>query len=126
RERVAPNGYTKTQLELIQKVNGYFNQLRRLKGSFVQTGADNKRLRGKFYITRPGRFRFDFSPPSKLVIISDGQSIAIQDHDLKTDDRWDLGYTPFRALFQKDVDLLRDTRIFEVQEVDDIIAVVFE
>jgi hypothetical protein len=91
---------SRTQLELIQKVNGYFNQMTSLKGSFVQTSADNKRLRGKFYIMRPGRFRFDFSPPSKLVIISDGQNIAIQDHDLKTDDRWDLAYTPFRALFQ--------------------------
>ena len=117
---------SRTQLELIQKVNGYFNQMTSLKGSFVQTSADNKRLRGKFYIMRPGRFRFDFSPPSKLVIISDGQNIAIQDHDLKTDDRWDLAYTPFRALFQKNVDLLRDARVFEVQEVDDTIVIVFE
>jgi outer membrane lipoprotein-sorting protein len=126
REGAAPGQLSRTQLELIQEVNGYFNQITSLKGSFVQTNADNKRLRGKFYILRPGRFRFDFSPPSKLVIISDGQSIAIQDHDLKTDDRWDLGYTPFRALFQKNVDLLRDAHVFEVQQVDDTIVVVFE
>jgi outer membrane lipoprotein-sorting protein len=126
RAGTAPGQSSKTQIELVQKVNAYFNQLTGLKGSFVQTNADNKRLHGKFYIMRPGRFRFDFSPPSKLVIISDGQYIAIQDHDLKTEDRWDLGYTPFRALFRKDVDLLRDAHIFEVQETDNTIAVVFE
>jgi outer membrane lipoprotein-sorting protein len=114
------------QAELVRQVNGYFNQLTIIKGSFIQTGADNKRQRGKFYIMRPGRFRFEFSPPSKVVIIADGQSVAIQDHDLKTDDRWDLSYTPFRALLQKDVNLLRDAHIFEVHEDHDTIAIAFE
>jgi outer membrane lipoprotein-sorting protein len=116
----------KQQLDLIRQVNAYFNQLTILKGSFVQTSADNKRQRGKFHIMRPGRFRFEFSPPSKVVILADGQHVAIQDHDLNTDDRWDLSYTPFRALLQKDVNLLRDARIFEVEEANDTIAIAFE
>jgi outer membrane lipoprotein-sorting protein len=116
----------KKQVEIVRKVNAYFNQLTSLKGSFVQTGADSKRQRGKFYISRPGRFRFEFNLPSKVVIISDGNYVAIQDRDLNTDDRWDLGYTPFRALLQKDVDLLRDAHIIEAQEADDTIAIAFE
>src|SRR6516162_4432362 len=94
----------KAQTELVRRVNAYFNQLKNLKGTFLQTSADNQRQRGKFYISRPGRFRFEFNPPSRVVIISDGQYIAIQDRDLSTDDRWDLGYTPFRALLQDNVD----------------------
>jgi len=117
---------SRKQTELVRKVNAYFNQLTSLKGSFVQTGADNRRQRGKFYISRPGRFRFEFNPPSKVVIISDGNYVSIQDRDLNTDDRWDLGYTPFNALLQRDVDLLRDTHIFEAQQVDDMIIVAFE
>ncbi len=114
------------QVELVRKVNAYFNGLTSLEGTFVQTGADNKRQRGKFYIARPGRFRFEFNPPSRVVIISDGQYIAIQDRDLSTDDRWDLGYTPFRALLQDNVDLLRDTRVLEAEEKEDAISIVFE
>jgi outer membrane lipoprotein-sorting protein len=116
----------KKQVDLIRQVDTYFNQLTILKGSFVQTSADNKRQRGKFHIMRPGRFRFEFSLPSKVVIISDGRHVAIQDHDLKTDDRWDVSYTPFHALLQKDVNLLRDARIFEVEETGDTIAIAFE
>jgi outer membrane lipoprotein-sorting protein len=78
--------FDKKQIELIQKVTGYFNQMTELKGGFVQTSADNKRLRGKFYVKQPGRFRFDYSPPSRVVILSDGQYMAIQDFDMKTDD----------------------------------------
>jgi hypothetical protein len=68
--------FDKKQIELIQKVTGYFNQMTEIKGGFVQTSADNKRLRGKFYVKQPGRFRFDYSPPSRVVILSDGQYMA--------------------------------------------------
>ncbi len=47
------------QTEVVRKVNGYFNALGDLKGNFVQTTADNKRMKGKFMVKRPGRFRFD-------------------------------------------------------------------
>jgi outer membrane lipoprotein-sorting protein len=114
------------QVELIRKVTGYFNQLTEIKCLFVQTSADNKRVRGKFYVQRPGRFRFDYSPPSRLVILSDGQYMAIQDLDLKTDDRVELDRTPFRVLLRKDVDLLRDANILEVKEVDDVIVLALQ
>ena len=116
----------KEQTELVRKVTAYFNQLTNLKGPFVQTSTDNKRQRGRFYISRPGRFRFEFNLPSKVVIISDGEYISIQDRDLNTDDRWELSYTPFSALLQKDVDLLRDTRILEAQQSDNTIVIAFE
>lgn len=117
---------SKKQADLVRNVDAYFNQLKNLKGTFVQTSADNKRQRGKFHISRPGRFRFEFNLPSRVVIISDGTYIAIQDRDMNTDDRWELSYTPFRALLQKDVDLVRDANILEVQEADNTIVVSFE
>lgn len=123
---VAGEEFDKKQIELIQKVTLYFRDLPDIKGNFVQTSADSKRTRGKFYVKRPGRFRFDYSPPSRLVILSDGEYMAIQDHDLKTDDRLALDQTPFRVLLRKDVDLLRDARILEVQEVDDIIVLALQ
>lgn len=116
----------KKQMELVQKVNAYFKDLPDIKGTFIQTTADNKRTRGKFYVKRPGRFRFDYASPSKLVIISDGQQMAVQDHDLNSDDRYDLDQTPFRVLLRKDVDLVRDARIFEIHEVDDVIVLALQ
>ena len=109
------------QLDIIQKINVYFNLMGEMKGAFVQTSGDNKRLRGKIYFKRPGQFRFDYNLPSRQLIISDGKYIAIQDHDLKTDDRPSIDNTPFRVLLRKEVDLLRDARILEVQEAEDLI-----
>lgn len=119
-------GLSSQQIALVEKVSAYFNRMTALKGAFMQTSAGGARLRGKFYVQRPGRFRFDFAKPSRLVIVSDGRQVAIQDHDLKTDDRWNLDQTPFGALLQQDVNLLRDARFFEVQEADDSIVIAFE
>ena len=125
---VAPQGGTdgivldERQAAVVKKVSQYFNSLENLKGSFVQTGADRKVMRGKFFLKRPGRFRFDYARPSLQVIISDGEYLAIQDHDLNNEDRISLDQTPFRMLLRKDVDLIRDARIIEVQEADDLIV----
>ena len=123
---IAGEEFDKKQMELIQKVTAYFNQMTEIKGAFVQTSADNKRQRGKFYVKQPGRFRFDYNLPSKLVILSDGQYMAIQDFDMKTDDRIELSQTPFRLLLKKDVDLLRDAQILEVKEIDDVIVLALQ
>ena len=123
---IAGEEFDKKQVELIQKVAGYFNQMTEIKGVFVQTSADNKRVRGKFYVKQPGRFRFDYNAPSRLVILSDGQYMAIQDLDMKTDDRVELDRTPFRVLLRRDVDLLRDAHILEVKEVDDVIVLALQ
>ena len=123
---IAGEELDKKQVELIQKVTAYFNQMTEIKGLFVQTNPDTKRVRGKFYVSRPGRFRFDYNPPSRLLILSDGSYMAIQDFDLKTDERVELDRTPFRVLLRKDVDLLRDANILEVQEVDDVIVLALQ
>ena len=92
----------------------------------MQTGSDNKRMRGKFYVKRPGRFRFDYARPSRQIVVSDGRYLAIQDLDLNNEDRVALDQTPFRLLLRSDVNLVRDARIMEVQESDDMIILGLE
>jgi outer membrane lipoprotein-sorting protein len=111
------------QVATIKKVTDYFNALNNLKSDFQQTNPDGKRLRGKLAVKRPGRFRFDYNKPSKQVVVSDGKMLAIQDTDGGSDDRYELDNTPFRMLLRKDVDLMRDARILEVQEADDLIII---
>lgn len=117
---------TDAQTQLVAKVTAYFNKLDSLKGVFIQTGSDDKRMKGKFYVERPGRFRFDYNLPSKQVIISDGTYLQIVDLDLKNEDRMELDETPFRLVLRKDVDLVRDAKIIEVREDGDLLYLTVE
>jgi outer membrane lipoprotein-sorting protein len=111
------------QVTALRAVSKYFNDLKVLKGAFAQTAPDGKRQRGKFSLKQPGKFRFDYGFGSKLIVMSDGKNLAIQDPDVNSDTRYQVDDTPFRILLRKDVDLLRDSRVFEVQEVEDLVIV---
>lgn len=114
------------QLEAVKKVSKYFNSIQNLGGTFVQTTPDNKRLRGKFFVQQPGRLRFEYNRPSRQLIVSDGKQLQVADLDMNTDDRIALEQTPFRILLRKDVDLIRDARILEVQEADDLVVITLQ
>lgn len=114
------------QTQAVKQVSKYFSDLKTLKGSFVQTQTNSKPMKGKFFVMRPGRFRFDYAAPSKQIIVSDGEYLAIQDLDLNNEDRVALDQTPFRLLLRKDVDLLRDALIVEVSQAEDLIVVAIQ
>jgi outer membrane lipoprotein-sorting protein len=117
---------TPEQVAVIEQLNGYFNNMTNLEGTFLQTDADDKRKKGRFYIERPGKLRFDYSLPSKQKIISDGKYLALEDHDLNTTDRYPIESTPFRLLLTKNVDLLRDARIYSLDVGQDVVVITLE
>jgi outer membrane lipoprotein-sorting protein len=106
------------QLDLIRKITAYFNKMGDMEGRFMQTSPDGKKLRGKIYIKRPSFFRFEYSPPSRQLIISDGTNMAVQDLDIKTDDRYSLDRTVFRIVLRDEVDLMRDARVLDAGETE--------
>lgn len=119
----ASQRFNNTQLAAIATVNTYFNEMRNLQGRFVQIDPDQRRSKGKFYVKKPGRFRFDYASPSRKIVVSDGRFLAIQDRDLRNEDVYELDNTPFRILLRKDVNLGRDARIINVAANPETIAV---
>jgi outer membrane lipoprotein-sorting protein len=114
------------QDQAVQRINGYFNEITNLQGSFDQVDAANKHTTGRFYVQRPGKLRFDYAPPSGLRIIADGHFLAIEDSDLKTIEKYPIESTPFRLLLADSVDLSRDARIIGVERGDGTLAVAVE
>lgn len=90
----------------LKRMADYFNTIRTMQGRFLQVGPDGSAAEGKIYMTRPGRFRFEFDPPVPMLIVSDGAYIIMEDRELKSVERIPLGATPLDLL-------LRDTVSFE-------------
>ena len=75
---------------------------------------------------RPGKIRFDYAPPSGLRIVADGSSLAIEDSDLRTVEKYPIQSTPFRLLLSDSVDLARDARIVGVESQEGTLAISLE
>jgi outer membrane lipoprotein-sorting protein len=114
------------QVKAVQRINAYFNSITNLQGSFEQVDSTEKHTTGRFYVQRPGKIRFDYAPPSALRIIADGKTLAIEDSDLKTVEKYPIQSTPFRLLLAESVDLDRDARIVGVESQEGTLSVSLE
>ncbi|MGU3539285.1 outer-membrane lipoprotein carrier protein LolA [Methylobacterium sp. A54F] len=99
---------------VLAQANGYFNGLSTLTGSFVQIGADGRRIGGKITLAKPGRLRFDYDQPSPLEVVADGTSVAVRDRKLATQDLYFIAQTPLKFLLREKIDLARDLTVTEV------------
>jgi outer membrane lipoprotein-sorting protein len=111
---------------LVGRLSAYLSSIQTLVGDFVQVGPDGQRTRGQFYIQKPGRVRFAYDPPSPIDIIADGQSVAVRDRTLATQDIYPLSQTPLRFLLAPQIDLARDTNIVGVYADNTFATVVIE
>jgi outer membrane lipoprotein-sorting protein len=114
------------QRAIIQKVDNYLSSVQTLEGNFVQVAPDGKRSKGEFYISKPGKMRFEYDPPSPIQIISDGQSVVVRDRKLGTQDLYPLSETPLRFLLADHVNLMKDTNLVAVYADDVFVTVVVE
>jgi outer membrane lipoprotein-sorting protein len=114
------------QRAIIDKVNNYLSSVRELEGNFVQVGPDGGRTQGEFYISKPGKVRFEYDAPSPIELIADGQSVVVRDRRLATQDLYPLSQTPLRFLLSDHVDLMKDTNLVAVYADDVFITVVVE
>jgi outer membrane lipoprotein-sorting protein len=115
-----------TQRTQIDKVSTYLSGVQQLVGNFVQVGPDGSRVKGEFYIQKPGKVRFEYDPPSPIAMISDGSSLAVRDTKLATQDIYPLSQTPLRYLLSDRIDLMKDTNVVSVTMDDLYISVTIE
>ena len=108
------------------RVSSYLSSLQTLVGNFVQVGPDGTKIKGDFYIQKPGKVRFEYEPPSPIAIIADGSSLAVRDSKLATQDIYPLSQTPLRFLLSDRIDLLKDTNVVSVTADDLFISVTIE
>ncbi len=102
------------QLEAVNAVNAYLNNIEHMEGDFIQINPDSTISEGRFYIRRPGKFRFDYTQPDSLLVVSDSIWLGIIDRELDTLDRYPIRYSPHYVLFKDNVNLLEDARILGI------------
>jgi len=114
------------QRALLEKVNTYFNSVTTLVGKFVQVGPDGNKTEGQFYMQKPGKIRFEYDPPSPIELISDGDTVAVRDTKLVTQDIYPLSQTPLKFLLSDKLDLMKDTNVVGVYQDELFVTVVIE
>jgi outer membrane lipoprotein-sorting protein len=115
-----------SQRAMLEKVNTYFNSVTTLVGKFVQVGPDGGKTEGQFYMQKPGKIRFEYDPPSPIELISDGDTVAVRDRKLATQDIYPLSQTPLKFLLSDKLDLMKDANVAGIYQDELFVTVVIE
>ncbi len=78
----------------IARAEAYLNGLTTLQARFVQLDASGEAATGSLKVKRPGRMRFEYDPPTPILLVSPGAELIYYDRDLKTATRLAWEDTP--------------------------------
>ncbi len=98
----------------ISKATAYLQALSGAEGRFEQTDARGRTIQGKWYLQRPGRIRFEYDPPSSLLVVSNGTQVKTWDPRLESFNSYPLSETPLSLFLDKTIRFDQGVLITEV------------
>lgn len=109
---------TPEQQEVMQRINAFFNSYQSLQGDFTQISAKGRTSNGVMMISKPGKLRFEYAPPTPLLIVADGTWLTIKNTAKEKGDQVPLSSTPLKLIVSPKVDILREAVVtsFEMNE----------
>ncbi|WP_420960693.1 outer-membrane lipoprotein carrier protein LolA [Brucella sp. IR073] len=110
------------QMAAAQQIADHFSAVRTMTGEFVQFGPRGEQSGGTFYIERPGKIRFNYNN-SPIRVISDGESVVVNNRKLDTWDLYPLTKTPLKLLLGDRIDL-GGGRLKSVRQEPDMTTIV--
>ncbi|MGD9507240.1 MAG: outer membrane lipoprotein carrier protein LolA [Geminicoccaceae bacterium] len=113
------------QQAVVRQVEAYFNGIRTLEADFVQMAPDRSISGGKLFIDRNrSALRFDYDPPSKVLLIAPGDwRLIFYDGSIQQVNVIPIGETPLGFLLSEDVKLAGDVTVQSVAERPDEVEV---
>lgn len=105
------------------QAEAYLNQLKTAKARFVQTAPDGSQLLGTFYLSRPGRLRFEYDPPIEDFVVADGFFIYFYDAELQEQSNAPIGQTLADFLLRDELRLSGDITIKKIFRAANILQI---
>lgn len=121
-----PLSLTPEQEAAVNGISDYLNSFKTLQGEFTQISPKGNLSQGIFFISKPGKMRFEYAPPNPFLIVSDGTWLTIKNVKKEKGDQFPLSQTPLRLVLSNKVDILKDTKILDFQSQDGILAITVE
>jgi outer membrane lipoprotein-sorting protein len=121
-----PIEVTPEQVASINAISAYINSFKTMQGEFSQVSPKGNLSHGVFYISKPGKMRFEYAAPNPFLIVADGKWLTIKNRAKEKGDQFPLSQTPLRLVLGEKVDLVKDTNILGFEEQDGLTSVTLE
>src|SRR5689334_14864738 len=89
----------------LARIEAYLNGIRSLKAQFLQVAPNGATAQGTAWLERPGRMRFQYAPPSPLLLVAGHGLVVFHDAQLNQTSNIPLSQTPLGILLADQVRL---------------------
>ena len=110
----------------VEEISTYFNSFKTLQGEFTQVSPQGRVSAGVFFLSKPGRLRFEYAPPNPFLVVSDGSWVVIENRKQKTTDQYPLAATPLKLLLAEEINLLEQAEIKSVETTEGVSTIAVE
>ena len=109
----------------IQRIENYFKDLGNIKAEFEQVGSNGKVQKGRLYISRPDKMRWEYNTPEKYLIIVNYDTIIHYRYGLD-----ELTHIPLKSSFlrffcKEDLKLTEGAEIIGIKEDESTLSASF-
>jgi len=103
----------------INRAQAYLQSLTIGAGRFQQTDFKGRVTQGDWWLSRPGKIRFEYDAPYAMVVVADGKRVNMWDPRLKSFDQYPLELTPLSLFLSKNIRFDQGVIITEVTPTSD-------
>lgn len=108
----------------VTQAENYMNGITSLKAHFLQFSDTGGQAEGTAYLSRPGKLRLQYDPPSPLLLLADGSFLIVDDKRDDNPSYIPLDSTPAGILVRKHVDLLGgDVKVTKVSHQPGVVTI---
>jgi len=91
---------TDAETAALKQAETYLNGVKTLKARFLQVNPDGGSVEGDVYVSRPGRMRLVYDPPTPMLMVADGAFLIYVDTEMKDASHISLDDTPAGILLK--------------------------
>lgn len=66
----------------VERVEKYLAGITTIVADFTQIAPDGNLATGKFFLSRPGKMRWQYDPPTPILMVADGKFLVFYDYEL--------------------------------------------
>lgn len=102
----------------IQQIEKYFDGLKTYEADLMQINPDQSKAKGKFFLSRPEKFRVQYSEPKELILVSDGSFLIEYDPKEDIPNFLSLESTPANLLLKEKLKLSGDISVRDITQAN--------
>lgn len=95
----------------LARIEQYFDGVHTMQSKFLQFSDNGGMAAGRVYLSRPGKMRFEYDPPTKLLLVANNGILAYYDLMLQQESNVPLSATPLSILLSQKVSLMGDVTV---------------